>query len=119
MRPSMRRWLKRILIPLAILIALPVGFYFYAQWQGERELQSALAELDASGEAWRWEEVLAARPPVKDGNDIRDLVFSACGLMPRSFGRNYSMREDPRLEWPPVAFPAEKWTAFNEQMLGV
>ncbi len=71
----MRRWLKRILIPLAILIALPVGFYFYAQWRGERELQAAIAELDATGEPWRWEDIEAARPKLDPKNDIRQLVL--------------------------------------------
>src|SRR6059036_668699 len=67
----MRRWIKRILIVLAVLVVPVAGFYFYARWQGERELRAAIEELDAAGEPWRFDELLATQPKVADKDDVR------------------------------------------------
>src|SRR5437762_772973 len=105
-RPPMRRWLKRILIPLAILITLPVGFYFYAQWQGERDLQAALAELDASGEEWRWEEIALNRPPLSEGNDANALLARVFALGIRVSNAKYRIREQALSHAPNALIPA-------------
>lgn len=74
----MRRWLNRILIVLAVFVLPPVAFYFYSVWQGERELRAAIEELDAAGEPWRWEDLMAARPALADEDDVRELIDSVC-----------------------------------------
>jgi len=75
----MRRWLKRIIITL-VIVSIPVAaFWFYAAWQGERELRAAIAELDESGEPWRLEDLLAARPKLAGQDDVRELIASVCG----------------------------------------
>src|SRR5262249_27851698 len=70
----MRRWLKRIVIVLAVFVPLLSAFYFYAQWQGERELRAVIAELDAQDEPWRWDDLLAARPTGPEDEHVRALL---------------------------------------------
>ena len=113
----MRRWLKRLLIPLAILIALPVGFYFYAQWQGERELQAAIAELDAEG-PWRWEELEAQRAALDPKNDIRPLVLEVHRQVSGGFFTRKAI--EVALERPPHhLIPPDDAEAFSEAMKSV
>lgn len=75
-KTRLRRWLKRMVIVLALFIVLPVGFYFYATWQGERELRAVLDELDANDAPWRWDDLLAARAPVAAEDDVRAIVLA-------------------------------------------
>ncbi len=111
----MRRWLKRILIPLAILIALPVGFYFYAQWRGERELQAAIAELDAEG-PWRWEDIVLARPPLPEKDDIKAAIKKARSLTPGTFWSNHQVREKILELAPSAQISRDDWNVFDGQM---
>ncbi len=70
----MRRWLKRIFFVLAVFVPILAAFYFYAQWQGDRELRGVIAELDAQGEPWRWDDLLAARPKGPEDEKVRALI---------------------------------------------
>ena len=72
----MRRWTKRILIVLAVFVLPVVAFYFYASWQGERELRAVLAQLDADEAPWRWEDLIAARPKLAEHEDARAVVLN-------------------------------------------
>src|SRR6266496_5645079 len=86
----MRRWLKRILIVLAVFVLPPVAFYFYATWQGERELRAAIAGLDAQGEPWRWEDLMAAQPELADEDDVHGLIASVHRQTKNKFDKVYN-----------------------------
>src|SRR6266568_2796464 len=90
----MRRWLKRIVIVLAVFVLPPVAFYYYSVWQGERELRAAIAELDAQGEPWRWDDLLAARPELAEEDDVRELIASVCRPMVNRFNKILTQTAD-------------------------
>src|SRR5207253_622926 len=82
-------------------IPLVVAFWFYAAWQGERELRAAIAELDALGEPWRWDELEAARSPLMDKDDARQLILSVHRQVSRGLLTNRSV--ELALDRPPYA----------------
>lgn len=83
----MRRWTKRLLILLAVLVLPAAAFYLNARWQAERELREALAELDANEAPWRWEDLIAARPQLHEQDDAHTVMVNARQLAPGFFGK--------------------------------
>jgi hypothetical protein len=108
----MRRWIKRILIVLAVFLLPPVGFYFYVTWQGERELRAVMAELDANESPWRWEDIIAARPKLDEKTDARAVVLNARQLAPGFFGR-FSIWEKVYDRPPNALIPPEDFEPFD------
>ncbi|MCI0682651.1 MAG: hypothetical protein L0Y71_11145 [Gemmataceae bacterium] len=85
LKARIRRWSKRIAIVLAVFGLPIVAFYYYAAWQGERELRAVLAELDANETPWRWDDLLAASGKVAAADDVRAIVLSVHAQLPRGF----------------------------------
>ena len=69
---SRRRWY--VLALLLVLIATPIAWYFIVGWQGEREMDVLLAELDAEEPGW------LARSARRHGADQRRGEFRCRGL---------------------------------------
>lgn len=57
--PPRRRWLRRLLVALLILVGLPTGYYFYANWSLQSDIAQAIAETDALDPRWRYEDMEA------------------------------------------------------------
>jgi len=115
----MRRWLKRIGIVLAVFVLPLVAFYFYATWQGERELRAAIAELDAQGEPWRVEDLQNAQPALADKDNVRGMMLALRSHVLRQFtpGLAYSKAVEKALDRPTHAvIPPEDAAAFDEEM---
>jgi hypothetical protein len=85
----MRRWVKRIVIVLVAVVLPAIGFYFYAGWQGERELREMIAELDAQGEPWRWDDLQASRPKGPDDERVRALMLKVCAAVPSGLEKKF------------------------------
>jgi hypothetical protein len=99
----MRRWLKRIVIVLAVFALPSAAFYFYVSWRGDRELRAVLEELDANEAPWRWDDLQEARPPLAAEDDIRPLIVKIASLMPRNFNTrtpNGGAAKPNQLLWP-------------------
>ncbi|GEM_PF-5697218 len=117
----MRRWTKRILIVLAVFVLPVVAFYFYAAWQGDSELRAIIAELDASGEPWRVEDLERVRPPLADKDDIRFLMSRVRSQVPTTLAAKKSIgRIEDVLAGPPnVIIPPEGFALFDEDMQSI
>jgi hypothetical protein len=111
----MRRWLKRGLILVVLFVLAPVGFYFYASWQGERELRAVLDQLDAEEAPWRWEDLDAARQPVPKDQEVRGLIVKLTTQMPRSFAINIMNKTKDR-HHPQVLLSAEDYEIYQEEL---
>lgn len=61
---SRRRWY--LLAGVALMLAVPVGYYFLAGWWNDRQLAALEQALDAGDPNWRWPDVLAEIKPVPD-----------------------------------------------------
>jgi len=111
----MRRWMKRIFIAL-VVVGLPATvFWFYAAWQGNRELREAIAELDALGEPWRWEDLEAERSKSPKPVDIRDLILRVNNQVSSSFSSRATIER--ALDRPSYAMMLpDEFEAFNEDM---
>jgi len=59
---SRRRWYILGTIAL-VLIAVPVGYYLYATWMRDRELEQLYAQIDAEDPNWRWRDLIAELEP--------------------------------------------------------
>ena len=102
----MRRWLKCIVIVLAVFGLPSAAFYFYISWQGDRELCAVLEELDANETPWRWDDLLAARAPVAAADDVRALVLNVRSQIPAGFATKVNISRELRpnlLLWPEEA----------------
>ncbi len=76
-----RRW--RIALACVLgLLAIPVIGYRYLRWSQERDLQAAIAEIEAVDPRWRFEQLLADRPPIADA-DNPAIVVAKVGLLLR------------------------------------
>ncbi len=89
-----RRW-RRALACLLVLLAIPVIGYFYLRWSEERDLQAAIAEIDAVDPRWRFEDLLADRPPIADAQNPA-LVVAKVALLLRPTGFDIGAK-NPRL----------------------
>lgn len=114
----MRRWTKRILILLAVFVLPVAAFYFYARWQGERELRAVLAELDANETPWRWEDLIAARPKLDEHTDARAVVMNARQLAP-GFDGQYRIWEKVYARPPHVVIPPDDFEPFDALMKSI
>jgi hypothetical protein len=99
----MRRWLKRVLIVLAVIVPLIAVFYFYAQWQGDRDLRAVIAELDAQGEPWRLDDLLVARPTGPEDEKVHALVDRVIAVARKHWKSKHMERSIP----PNVFFPPD------------
>ena len=82
----MRRWLKRIVVGLVVFVApVVLGYFLFVKWAGERELDAAIARLDAAGEPWRMEDLIAALPPIPAEQNSSTHIRRITPLVPRSF----------------------------------
>ncbi len=65
-----RRWRRRIaltLLGLLLLLGAVSGTgYVYLTWMHDRDLQAAVAEIEAVDPRWRFQELLDDRPPIAD-----------------------------------------------------
>jgi hypothetical protein len=81
-RKSRRRWY--IAAVLLLIVMTPVGYYFIAGWQRNRELEAIYREIDATDPNWRWPDLVAnlPAPPPDDQNaalqvwKVRDLLMA-------------------------------------------
>lgn len=81
--PSHRRWRRRLLVLLLILIGLPAGYYFYTKWSLEADIARAIAETDALDPRWRFDDMEADRKDIADeDNSALQIIKIAQSLRP-------------------------------------
>lgn len=83
--PRRRRWWRYVVLTLLLVIGPPVGWYFYNRYAADRELQAAIAEVDAADPGWRLEELLERRPPIPADKNSAKVVIAARRLLPRNW----------------------------------
>src|SRR5438094_284844 len=84
-RRGWRGILRRAGLGLVLLLLVGVPADWLYRSARERELEAALAELDASDPGWRLEDIEAARPRVPDDENAAKLVQEAVGLLPKNW----------------------------------
>jgi hypothetical protein len=89
-RPWWRRWLRRVVVTLLLVLVGLGGRLYYRHHQAVTKLEEALAALDHDDPGWRLEDIEAARGQIpKDENSAR-VVVTAAKLLPQ--------------RWPPQEF---------------
>jgi hypothetical protein len=105
-----------------VLLAVPVGVYFYIAWAGDTDLAMAIAETDQLDPHWRFDDLVAERAPISDEPNPALVAMKADALTrPSGFdlGRNsHVLFEDVppqhRLNGPQIAALREALTKFEE-----
>src|SRR5436190_1309458 len=67
--PARRRRWHVVLGCLWVLPAISVVIYFYLIRARDRELQAVIAEIEAADPRWRFQDLLADRPPIADADN--------------------------------------------------
>ncbi len=81
-----RRWIIGIICLLTPL-AIPMAAFFYLAWQQDRELQALMAELDRTDPHWRFDDLMAQRPPIADTDNPALVVMKVDALVrPNGYG---------------------------------
>ncbi len=83
--PRKRRWPKRLLwifLGLCVILGPIVGKHFYDRWQADRELQEAIAELDAADPDWTLERIEAKRRVVPEEENSAPIIVAAKKAFP-------------------------------------
>jgi hypothetical protein len=71
---------------LFVAAGLFAGVVWYTGWYEEREWRAACAEVDQLDPGWRWDELLAKRPPVPDDqNAARHITAVRSLLLPKDW----------------------------------
>jgi hypothetical protein len=83
---SRKSWRRRILIIVAVAVALAAGLVLYRKYAREWELQAAVAEADRLDPGWRFDELEAARESVPDADNSAPQVKTAAILIPKKWG---------------------------------
>ncbi|MBA2226629.1 MAG: hypothetical protein N3E46_04065 [Gemmataceae bacterium] len=77
-RRAVIRWVRFLLLGLLIFVGLPLLAWgivgLVLRYQGQRELQTVLAELEQKDPAWSWESLQAGRPSVPPEQNVMELV---------------------------------------------
>jgi hypothetical protein len=60
-----RRW-PLLLGCVLVLVAIPLGYYFYLTWVAASDLQAAIDEADRLDPHWRLKDILADQKPIPD-----------------------------------------------------
>ncbi|MCS7045338.1 MAG: hypothetical protein NZO58_03175, partial [Gemmataceae bacterium] len=113
----MRRWLKPIVLVVLAVAVCSAAFVRHSAWLGGGELAKAEAELDALGQPWRWDELLAAWQPPPAEQDVRTVVRRVRALLPARFleGEHFDrIRGLP----PPCLLAADDAAALTDTMAG-
>jgi hypothetical protein len=70
----------------ALLGTLAVAFVaFCAHPEGQERLDRVVADLDRREPGWRWEQLVAARPPIPAAENAAPLVLKAAALVPKNW----------------------------------
>jgi hypothetical protein len=110
--PPRRRWWPWLTAAAVLLVAVPVGVYFYLSYAQERAVREAVAEADRLDPGWRFEDLKRARPDVPDAENGALLVRAAFAKKPRGWlvglpGGDPPNLEDRLAELPPPRRPDE------------
>jgi len=68
--PRRRRWPRRVLLGLLIVLGLPAAYFFYNRWSLDAEIERAIAETDALDPGWRLADIEAARKTYRDEDNL-------------------------------------------------
>src|SRR5262245_38368197 len=79
-----RRWLRRLLIAIVLVIALPAAYYWYANWSLAHDLDEAIAETDRLDPRWRLRDIEADRKAVRDEDNAALHIISVVRMLGRS-----------------------------------
>jgi len=83
-RRPCRRWLRRLLIALAILAGPLAVYYWYAHWSLAHDLDRAIAEIDRLDPRWHLRDIEADRRTVRDEDNSALHIISVVKLLGRS-----------------------------------
>jgi len=112
-RPRSRLWVK-VAISAIVLLGTPLAGWWYLSWSEEREFQALLAETDRLDPGWRFEEILAARPPLPDERNSAKQAQKAWSALvgPENSGSELEMQF---IRLPPnVSLPASLTDALRK-----
>src|SRR5712671_6876406 len=79
-----RRW-PTVLACLLGLAAVPIAGYLYLAWEGDRDLEAAVAEIERDDPRWRFDEIMADRKPIADAENPALVVVKAGALPPGTY----------------------------------
>lgn len=79
---SRRRWY--LLGGVALMLAAPVGYYFFAGWWSDRQMAELERSIDEEDPNWRWPDVLADVKPVPDERNSALQVARIKMLLPQN-----------------------------------
>jgi hypothetical protein len=114
-----RSWLRRwrwLLLFGALIVSMPVILYQYHEYAARRQLETLLAQLDASDPGWRLEDIEAARPVLPDEQNaavLAEKLAAALGPFILVQSANWSVFE--KLE-PPDGLSAEQDRLLRETL---
>jgi hypothetical protein len=99
----LRQIVRRSLIPLLLVAAVLVAICWWrydTDRKGRRELAAVAAQLDASEPRWRWEEIEADQPALRDEENSAHLVaeFRRTVGMDRYFNVSVPYESNPKVD---------------------
>ena len=104
-RKSRRRWY--LFGSLALLLAVPIAYYFIAGWWSERQMAELTAAIDAEDPHWKWPDVLNQIEPLPDEENSAVQIAKVRALLheknPLSLGgkwENYDSGKHGNARWP-------------------
>src|SRR5437764_9996403 len=100
-----RRWPRRLALVLLIVLGTPLLVIGFGRWQEGRAWRVACAEADTLDPGWRWDELVASRPSVPDGENSALTIQAASGLLPKRWHDWSALIRDDDLTPPPPADP--------------
>jgi hypothetical protein len=95
--PPRRRWPRRVLKAVLLLIGVAVGAYYLLAYLGTRDLAAAIAEADRLDPGWRLDEMQAARAKLADGENSALQVLAADALLRNFPAWPAELRDPPSL----------------------
>jgi competence protein ComGC len=92
-----RRWLI-VLGCLLVLAAIPVAGYFYVSWTSARELELAIAEIEAVDPRWQFRQIIADRPEIADADNPALVLAKVDALLRAAGGFDIGQENYPLFE---------------------
>src|SRR5262245_37034032 len=104
---------KWLLIALLVLVVQ----YPVRVWFADRELQTAIEEVDRRDPGWRMEELEVKRAAVPDGENAAHVVLRAAGRLPANWGNKPLYTELAEIP-PPACLHERQASSLRAELKG-
>lgn len=117
------RWLIRVLMRLALLVAIFVGLLllarFYYTWRAESDYEQAVAQTEQADQTWRWDDIERQRKQVPDEANGAAAVLAASKHFSRDWPKRRASLPDDVVEDLPLfdRLQAARGSKPDEQLL--